>query len=104
MRGAPQSGLAAAIFRIRALNAGLTSGRPLFRQDLQVQKRRKPLRCQATTVSGLTIVKARRQSSQVLESHTQKRRSALRSRGRHLCLKTAGCCRARGSPGQHLGG
>src|SRR6516162_8750520 len=28
MRGAPQSGLAVAIFRIRALIAGLTSGRP----------------------------------------------------------------------------
>ena len=62
MRGAPQSGLAAAIFRIRALTAGLASGRPLFRLEIQVQNRRKPLRCQATTVSGLTMINTQCQS------------------------------------------
>src|SRR5437867_4084619 len=72
MRGAPQSGLAAAIFRIRALIAGLASGRPLFRLEIQVQKRRKPLRCQATTVVGLTMINTRCPSFQLLDSHTQR--------------------------------
>ena len=90
--GAPQSGLAAAIFRIRALTAGLASGRPLFRLEIQLQNRRKPLRCQATTVSGLTMINTRCQSFQLLDSHTQKRRSVLRSRGRgHFRLNTASC-------------
>ena len=92
MRGAPQIGLAAAIFRIRARMAGVTSGRPVLRLEIQVQNRRKPLPCQATTVSGLTITSARRQSFQLLDSHTQKKRSMARSRGRgHFRLKTASC-------------
>jgi len=56
-----------AIFKIRALIAGLTSGRPLFRLEIQVENRRKPLRCQATTVSSLTTASARCQSFQLLE-------------------------------------
>ena len=68
MRGAPQKGLAAAILLIRARTSGLVSGRPLrFRLQIQVQKSRKPLRCQDTTVSGLTMIKARRQYFQFLE-------------------------------------
>jgi hypothetical protein len=66
LRGAPQSGFAAAIFRIRVRIAGLTSGRPLFRLEIRLQNRRKPRRCQATTVSGLTMINARCQSFQVL--------------------------------------
>ena len=62
MRGAPHSGLAAAIFLIKARISGMASGRPLhFPLEIQVQKSRKPLRCQDTTVSGLTMIKARRQ-------------------------------------------
>ena len=60
----------------------MASGRPLhFPLEIQVQKSRKPLRCQDTTVSGLTMIKARRQCFQVLERHSQNNRSAFRSRG-----------------------
>jgi len=61
--GAPHSRLAAAIFRIRARIAGLASGRPPLRLEIRLQKRRKPWRCQATTVSGLTMTSGRCQSS-----------------------------------------
>ena len=45
MRGAPQSGLAAAIFLINARISGLASNRPLrFVRKMQVQNRRKPFR------------------------------------------------------------
>ena len=50
----------------------LASGRPLFRLEIQVQKRRKPLRCQATTVVGLTMINTRCPSFQLLDSHTQR--------------------------------
>jgi len=48
----------------------------------QVQKNRKPLRCQATTVSGFTRTRAERQSGQTRDSHVQKSRSDGRSLGR----------------------
>jgi hypothetical protein len=50
-------------------------------------------RCQAITVSGLTIIRVSRQPSQNFESQTQKRRSIGRSLGRGWRrLKTASCC------------
>ena len=56
----PHGGLAAAIFLIKARISELASGRPLrFLPEIQVQKSRKPVRCQDTTVSGLTTIKAR---------------------------------------------
>ena len=90
MRGAPQKGLAVAIFRIKAVISRLSCGRPVrLLLEIHAQKRRKPFRCQDTTVSGLTT---RRQSFQVLDSHTQNKRSVLRSRGRGHCrLNTASC-------------
>jgi hypothetical protein len=82
IRGAPQSGLAAAIFRVKARISGMASGRPRrFFLEIHVQKSRKPLPCQDTTVSGLTIVKARRQSFQVLERHSKNNRSVLLAEG-----------------------
>jgi hypothetical protein len=52
IRGAPQSGLASAIFRIRWLTSGLLTGRlSRLRLEIQVQKRRHPCRCQLRTVS-----------------------------------------------------
>src|SRR5262245_42388842 len=45
---------------IRAVIWELAEGRPpIFRRDSLVQKRRKPLRCQPMTVSGLTMSKRR---------------------------------------------
>ena len=95
MRGAPHSGLAAAILLIKARIPGLAWGRPLpFFLEIQVQKRRKPLRCQPMTVSGLTRSKTFRQFGQVHKSQTQNQRSVARSRGRGNCLFiTASCCR-----------
>src|SRR5260370_41734813 len=60
MRGAPQSGLLRLIIRIRSRTSFGTLGRPgLPRRILHVQNERKPLRCQATTVSALTIIRGR---------------------------------------------
>jgi hypothetical protein len=60
------------IFRINARISELPSGRPLrFPLEIQVQKRRKPFRCHDTTVSGSTMINARRQFLQVLERHSQ---------------------------------
>ena len=50
MRGAPQSGFAVDSSRIRARTSVSTLGRPVRRRLFQVQKRRKPRRCQAMTV------------------------------------------------------
>jgi hypothetical protein len=93
--GRTHSGLAAAIFMIKARISGRASGRPLhFLLEIQVQKRRKPLRCQDTTVSCLTMIKARRQCFQVLERHSQNNRSAFRSRGLgQRRLNTVSCWR-----------
>jgi len=58
----------------------------------------KPSRCQSTTVSGWTRIKALAQSRQAWRSNTQKARSAGRSAGRErFCLKTASCWRRQGS-------
>ena len=56
--GAPQSGLARLISRINFLVSADSFGRPPSDFDFHRQYRRKPLRCQRTTVSGLTIAKA----------------------------------------------
>jgi hypothetical protein len=50
----------------------------------QLQKRQKPLRCQATTVSGSTTASAERQSLQMRDSQTHNRRSPGVSFGRFL--------------------
>ncbi len=70
-------------------------GRPLRRErDFQVQKRRKPLRCQPITVAGLTIAREPRQSGQKLEIRTQNQRSDGCSRDRGVFrFSTASCWR-----------
>jgi hypothetical protein len=45
------------------------------RGAFQVQNQRPPLRCQATTVSALTMTNVERQSRQMRDRETQKRRS-----------------------------
>jgi hypothetical protein len=78
IRGAPQSGFVRLILRMSSrapfANAGLP-GCPwrLF----QVQYSRSPLRCQAITVSGLTMASAECQPDQRRISHVQKSRSAV---------------------------
>src|SRR5215469_7863417 len=66
-----------------------------FFLEIQVQNRRKPLRCQPMTVSGLTSTKAFRQFGQVHKSQTQNPRSVARSRGRGHCLFITASCRRR---------
>jgi hypothetical protein len=64
MRGAPQEGFSLHILRISARTSGEMTGRPgLPQRTFQVQNRRNPARCQAMTVSGLTMVSAERQAT-----------------------------------------
>ena len=53
MRGEPHSGFG--IVRIRKRTSDGTLGRPRCVRLFQRHRRRKPCRCQATTVSGLTM-------------------------------------------------
>jgi hypothetical protein len=98
MRGAPQSGLSRHNRRIRTRTSCGTTGLPaLPRRISHVQNKRKPLRCQAITVSGLTMTRADRQSYQTLHSHAQSRRSAGLSLGRFTerCRTLSWCRSAR---------
>ena len=63
MRGAPQPGFSLLKWRMRLRISRGTAGRPgLPRRTFHVQNSRNALRCQAMTVSGLTIVSDERQS------------------------------------------
>src|SRR6266852_5229512 len=69
--------------RTRSASSELTRGRPTRpRCDFQVQKARKPCRCQRITVSGRTTWSASRHRAHWWESHTQKRRSRRPNCGR----------------------
>jgi hypothetical protein len=96
MRGAPQRGLASAMVRTSWAISELTDGRPVRpRRDLQVQKARKPCRCQRITVSGRTNWGPSRHPSQWLESHIQKTRSRRRNCGRFDRRRSrTSCCRS----------
>jgi hypothetical protein len=50
-----QSGLSRLIARTNARTSAASAGRPTRRRDFQRQYRRKPLRCQRTSVSGLKM-------------------------------------------------
>jgi hypothetical protein len=83
MRGAPQSGFASRIWRINARKRDASAGRPMRRgREFQRQEVANARRCQRTTVDGVMICTARRQSGQTLESSTQSSRSIRRRRGR----------------------
>src|SRR5439155_8246651 len=86
MRGAPQSGFARLIFRMRSRTSRDISGLPgLSCRLFQAQNRRNPRRCQAMTVSGLTMMSAERQPDHRCSSHVHNRRSTLVSRTRPRC-------------------
>jgi hypothetical protein len=88
MRGAPQPGFSRHIWRIRARISRETTGRPGWpRRTFQVQNRRNPTRYQATTVSGLTMAKAERQSLQMRDNQTNNRRSDGVNFGRFLAQR-----------------
>jgi hypothetical protein len=68
MRSSPHEGFSSAILRIRTWSSGGIGGRPA-RHFLR-QKNRKPWRCQAIKVPGVTTVNALRQSNRWL-SHSR---------------------------------
>jgi hypothetical protein len=82
MRGAPHRGLAKLILRIRAMTSRDTEGLPSGGRLFHLQYSRNPCRCQAITVSGLTIARANRQLLQKRESQTHSSRSARAKRRR----------------------
>ena len=74
--GCAPSGFSRHIWRISSRNSREIKGRPGWpRRTFQVQNRRKPARCQATTVSGLTMARTERQLRQRRERQIQNRRS-----------------------------
>jgi len=82
--------------RTRSTSSELTRGRPTrLRHDFQVQKARKPCRCQRITVSGRTTWRASRHPAHRWESHTQKRRSRRPNCGRFERRRSStSCCRS----------
>ncbi len=83
--GVPHSGFSRLILRIRLRTSQEMAGRPTRPcRIFQVQKRRNPLRCQASAVAGLTMSSAERQSPQTRERNTHNTRSAGVSFGRFL--------------------
>src|SRR5215475_4432465 len=85
MRGAPQLGFTRHILRIRSRTSREMTGRPGWPcRTFQVQNKRKPARCQAMTVSGLTIASAERQSLQRRDRQIHNRRSLEVNFGRFL--------------------
>ena len=96
MRGAPHRGLAVDISRINAQTSAGTPGRPVRCWLFHVQNRRKPRRCQASTVAGCTTWSAARQPGHRFDSHAHSRRSTVvkRSRGRRERFAIANWCRS----------
>ena len=83
--------------RINARTSGVNLGRPPHGRDFHHQYSRKPVRCQPTTVSGLTITSASRQRDQVVRKTVQKSRSRGRKGGRgRFLFSTASWLRVRG--------
>ena len=76
MRGAPHSGLADDIFRIRSRTSIEIPGRPGFPEgESFLQYSRNFRRRQAMTVAGWTITRASRHADQTRDNHDQKIRS-----------------------------
>lgn len=81
-RGAPHSGLAAAIWRTRAMISALTDGRPIWGLlESFAQESRRRRRCQRT-VSEITMMRACRHPAHTWDRETQKSRSLGCSLGR----------------------
>ncbi len=79
-----QPGLAKLILWIRSMTSRDTEGRPSGWRLFHFQYSRNPFRCQAMTVSGLTMTNADRQPLHSRESHTHRNRSAQLRRSRWL--------------------
>ena len=93
IRGAPQVGFSRAIWRMRSRSSLSMRGLPWRPgRDRHRQNRRKPSRCQRTTVSGCTTTRTSAHRDQSRRRKTQKSRSVVDSRGRGLrSARTATC-------------
>src|SRR5215813_6708147 len=94
MRGAPQSIFSTLIRRISARRPASMRGRPPRFRDFQRQYRRKPARCQRTSVSGRMIVMALRIAGNQRYSWMKNSRSLFVNwtRPRTLRCSTVNCC------------
>src|ERR1700741_2088939 len=96
MRGAPQVGFSATMRKISprtSLRVGLLPG-CLVILETSLQYRRKPARCQRTTVSGVTMRRDCFQPDQTRRATTQKTRSKLLRLGRgRRRFRTESCWR-----------
>src|ERR1700728_1220296 len=92
MRGAPHSGFAWLMSRIKLRISAATFGLPARRRDFRVQYQAKALRCQAMTVSGRTICRLRRQPGHHRDNKTHNSRSERWKRKRRAAFgwKTGG--------------
>src|SRR5262249_54039178 len=94
MRGAPQSIFSTLIRRISARRPASMRGRPPRFRDFQRQYRRKPARCQRTSVSGRINVMALRIAGNQRYSWMKNNRSLFVNWTRPLTLRcsTVNCC------------
>jgi hypothetical protein len=102
VEGAPQVGFSPAMRKIKARTSGLTRFLPSTRlaHESHFQYSRKPARCQATTVFGVTSTSGRFQPDQSFRKITQNSLCAVDSRRRGRRLRRASnCCRSAGAPG-----
>jgi hypothetical protein len=91
--GAPHSGFARLMLRIRCRISSATFGLPLRGRDFHRQNKRKPARCQRMTVSGLTIAKASLTFGAIWCNAAKNRRSKALNSGRFAdCLRKTFSC------------
>ncbi len=96
IRGAPQVGFSATMRQIRSRSSLPVCLLPTGLRTLETNLpyRRKPARCQRTTVSGVTMMSDRFPPIQTLRATTQKRRSNVPRLGRGWRrFRTASCWR-----------
>ena len=97
MRGAPHIGFSTTIRKINSRTSFEVCLLPTCTRTLEIslQYIRKPARCQRTTVSGVTTMRASFHPDQNRLTVTQKSLSTNASRGRgRRRFKTASCCRS----------
>lgn len=84
MRGAPQVGFSATIRKMRSRTSFEVGFLPTFLLALEInlQYKRKPARCQRTTVSGVTMMSDCFQPNQTRRATTQKSLSMVPRFGR----------------------
>jgi len=95
--GAPQVGLSATIRKISSRTSLGVDLLPTSLQTLEIslQYIRKPVRCQRTTVSGVTMMRDSFQADQTRRARTQKSLSKRPRLGRGCRrFSTASCCRS----------